>query len=365
MVVDFSLSAEQEELRTRVRSIALEELRPLASEADVSGRLPDSAEKVLAAAHLPGAEGFASGDADPLSFCLTAEAISWGDAAFGFGWVASRQVAWLIAACGTAEQKRRYLPGLAASPLAPASLFLFEGFGRGPSELQTLARRDGDEWVVSGNKIAVAFAGEGRPAVIVARDEAGELIGFVTDDLGDRVTFDGHDEPRVALESLSLANSAVIDDLRLGPEAVLDRDGLGAAVSVCRLAQSSVLLGSAEAATRYAADWGKERTAFGRPLVGFQGVSFVLADLFMEIESVRARVADAATRSAEEDISELTAHIAAHANILLRDAAREGVELMGVHGIIAEHPNARVFRSAAVLTGIDFDPLAEPLKLTC
>jgi alkylation response protein AidB-like acyl-CoA dehydrogenase len=105
--------------------------------------------------------------------------------------------------------------------------------------------------------------------------------------------------------------------------------------------------------------------AFGRPLVGFQGVSFVLANLLMDIEAARLGVYDAlgTAQASDGELEAVTSHLVAHVNRLVGDAGREGVELMGVHGVIADHPAERIFRSAAVLAAIDFDPLTHPLTL--
>ncbi|GAA2223463.1 acyl-CoA dehydrogenase family protein [Micromonospora olivasterospora] len=361
---DLALNDSQISLRDELQELAAQTLRPFAAIAEEKGSVPSEFASALSRVSMPGSDGFAGGTGDPLSFAIAAEKLAWADPALALGWVTSRQVAWIIAACGTEDQRETYLPRLAESPLAPASLMLFEGYGRAPSEIETRARRDGDEWVVSGEKTAVAFAGESGVSVIIARDDTDRLVGFVVEGAPSAVTFEGTDDRRVALAALGLATTARIDDLRLPASAELGRDGLVGAVSVSRLVQAAVSLGSAEATTRYAADWGRERVAFGRPLVGFQGVSFVLADLFMEIETLRLALWEALTRSPDAEDAELqVSRCVAQIGKLYRNAAREGVQLMGVHGVIADHPAERVYRSAAVLSAIDFDPLLSPLVL--
>lgn len=363
---DLSLSAGQEAIAAQLPQLAVDRLRPLAADADAKGAFPAELAQALAAIEwLPGNDGFAGGVDDPLSFLLAARGLGWADPALAFAWVTSRQVAWLIAACGSDQQREKYLPLLASSPLVPASLLLFEGYGRAPSELATTARRDGDGWVVTGEKVAVAFAGTAAVAVVIARDEAGELIGFVLDELGGTVGFTGTDDRRLALGAARLATTARISDLRVGPRSVLGRDGLAAAIGVGRLAQAALSLGAAESATRYAADWGLGRVAFGRPLVGFQGVAFPLANLIMEAESAGLTLSDAVAHlDGSRDAEIRTSRFVAQTNHLLRNASREGIELMGVHGVITDHPVERIYRSAGVLAGIDFDPLINPLVLS-
>jgi alkylation response protein AidB-like acyl-CoA dehydrogenase len=216
---------------------------------------------------------------------------------------------------------------------------------------------------LEGEKVAVPFPLDAEVHVVVARDDDG-LIAFVMDDAGDNIAFHGADERKLAMAAVPMARASIVG-LRIGDEAVLGRLALSRALSVCRLAQASVSIGASEATTRYAADWGTRRVAFGRPLVGFQGVSFVLANLLMDIEAARLGVYDALGRAqaSEDELEAVTSHLVAHVNRLVGDAGREGVELMGVHGVIADHPAERIFRSAAVLAAIDFDPLTHPLTL--
>lgn len=362
---DLALTPDHQRLGDDWRSFCAEKLRPFAADSEAKHEFGDALVSTLGTWELPGADGFAGGTDDPLSLLLAAEGLGWADPALGLAWVTGRQVAWLIAACGTEQQRRQHLPRLAAGPLPMASLLLFEGYGRAPSEVQTTAHRDGDDWVLDGDKVAVVAAGVADLSVVIARDEGGSLAGFVVEDPGGAVDFDGAGGRRLALGAARLAHAARLRGLRLPADAALRGEGLAAAIGVCRLAQAAVSLGAAEAATRYAADWGVNRTAFGRPLVGFQGVAFPLANLMMDGDSVRMSLIDALSQlSADDAGEERVSRAVAQSNHLLRNAAREGVELMGVHGVITDHPVERIYRSAAELAAIDFDPLLSPLVLS-
>ncbi|WP_329410568.1 acyl-CoA dehydrogenase family protein [Nocardia vinacea] len=361
-----TIDPEQERLGAELQQLAVNRLRPLAAKAELDRVLPAEFGEILASLPwLPGSDAFASGVADPLTFCLAAQSLGWADPALAFGWLTARQVAWLIAASGTPAQRERYLPRLAADPTLPVSLLLFEGYGRAPSELDTSARQVEDGWILNGTKTAVANADTAEFAVVVARDAEGGLRAFVIDDLS-AVHYRGNDDRWLSLQAVGPAAYAEISNLHVRSEAALSIDGIGAALSVCRLAQASLVLGAAESATRYAADWSMRRTAFGRPLVGFQGVAFVLANLFMDIESTKAQRDGALGALAEGlDDSELTtSRVVAQTNHLVRNASREGIELMGVHGVITDHPVERIYRSAGLLAAIDFDPLLNPLVLS-
>jgi alkylation response protein AidB-like acyl-CoA dehydrogenase len=368
-VIDLGLSPAHERLRSDVRAAAVDTLRPLRHRTDADGCLSDAVSKALLGIDALQEADPGQGTVDAAAFCHAAESLGWGDPSIAYAWTTTRQVAWLLATCGSDEQKDRYLSRFGDSAITPASLLLYEGFGRAPAELTTVARRDGDGWILDGEKTAVAFAGQGHLSVIVARDEEGALIAFVLDSL-EGVAFAGENDRRIALSGVAIASAAAIQGLRVGDDAVLSAGTtLERAVGVCRLALAATCLGIADATTRYAADWSIERIAFGRPLAGFQGVSFVLADLFMEIESTRIGLGNALSVLSATDatpldagqIDELVSPIVGQASHLLRDAAREGVELMGVHGVITEHPAELIFRAAPLLASIDFDPLHNPL----
>jgi alkylation response protein AidB-like acyl-CoA dehydrogenase len=378
---DLTLSPDLEQLGTDLQELAVDQIRPLVATHDPSTRfdaitrpavptaadergLPDSVTGLLdSVTYLPGRDGFAD-SRDPLAFCLAAESLAWGDAAVALGWVTSRQVAWLIASCGTEDQKARHLPRLAASAGATASVLLFEGYGRAPSEIETTARRTETGWVINGTKQAVMHSGEAEIAVVVAREESGTLRAFILEDTA-AITYRGTDERWLALGAISPATYAELDNVEVPAAAALEVEGLAQAVSVCRIAQASVSLGVAEAATRYASGWATTRLAFGRPLVGYQGVAFPLAELFMEIEAAKmARLDVLSALGPESDAELLTSRLAVRASHALRNATREGVELMGVHGVITDHPQERMYRSAGLLGSIDFDPLLDSISLS-
>lgn len=360
-MVDLTLTPLQASLRDELRAAAIASLRLPKGSGETTELSPQTRAALAGFPDLPGANGFMSGTDDPLSFCLAAESLGSGDPAAALAWTASRQAAWVIAACGSDVQRKEWLSRFADDPLFPASLMFFEGFGRGPSEYETSARRDGDGWVIDGIKIGVAHSADARVVVIAARDELGSLMAFLCDNWRDSVTFELPKAGQLALSAVPLA-TARISGLRVDGDAVLLSGDLAYALAVCRLAQAEISIGVADGSTRYAAEWGRNRVAFDKPLVGFQGYSFVLADLFMDIEVARLVVQDALSARRTET-EELTAQAVGQANQLVGDAGREGVELMGVHGVITDHPAERFFRAAAVLGSIDFDPLASLLVL--
>ncbi len=338
-------------------------LRDYASEAEDSGSVPSTVRSELTRFGLPGADGFVEGVGDPVAFCLAAESMAWADAGIAYAWLASRQVAWIIAACGTDEQKAKWLPRFASDPFLPASLYMYEGRGIAPSESQTEIRRHGNQLLVNGYKSPVMYPRTAVVSVIVGRDEDGGLTAVIAENPGEAVIFSSEESGRrIGMTACPSAIEARISDLVVPADAALHSQGLLKALTTCRMVHAAICVGTAAAATRYAGDYAREREAFGKPIIGFQGVSFTLTDLYMEAEALRLSLLDVATADIDEERREQRANdIISSANQLIAHCGREGVQIMGAAGIVKDRPQERVYRNAAVLASIDFDPLNSPL----
>ncbi len=340
------------------KAAAVELLRPYAWEADKMGGIPAAVRAAVEALDLPGADGFAAGVDDAAAFCATAEALAWGDPGIAYAWLASRQVAWVIASCGTEAQKAKWLPRLASDPFLPASLYLHEGRGLTPSEFETQVRRDGEGFLVNGYKSPVMYPQTAVVSVVVGRDEAGALAALVVEGPPEGVAFKDAGGRRLALRACPNAIEARISNLRAPAEAALRPEGLLRAVTICRLAHAAVCVGAAAAATRYAGEWALKRVAFGKPIISYQAVAFPLVNLVMDADAARLSIVDLTRAKLEApDLERQTNQVVAHANQLISDAGREGIQMMGVHGVLELHPQEGFYRSAAVLASIDFDPL--------
>jgi alkylation response protein AidB-like acyl-CoA dehydrogenase len=363
-MLDMSLDSAQKRLIDDLKEVATK-LRAHAREAEESGKVPAAVRSELLSFGLPGSDGFASGVGDPVSFCLAAESLAWSDAGIAYAWLASRQVAWIIAACGTDAQKSKWLPRFAEDPFMPASLFMYEGLGFASSELETKIRTSGNQLTVNGYKSPVMYPKNAAVSVIVGRNENGDLAAVITEQFGDSVAYQlGEPRRRLAMTACPSALEARIANLVLPASAALKSDGLLKALTTCRMAHASVCVGTAAAATRYAGDYAQTRVAFGKPIIGFQGISFMLTDLFIEAEALRLSVLEVVTAEVSPEERERRGNaVVAAANQLVADSSREGVQIMGVAGVLTDHPQERVYRNAAVLASIDFDPLHSDLAI--
>lgn len=360
-------------LDEQVRGLAVERLRPqgLAAERErsVAPDLGDELDKLGRQIH--GARELS----DPLSALIACEALAFGDPGIAYAVLPSFQVAHLIRTCGSERQRERLLPRVAEMWSTATSLMYYEGYGRGQTELETEATRDGDAWTISGRKIAVHHPCVADVSVLLARTARGgdgpdRLAGFTFEGppLRCRTESDSHRSGALggnvtATGIVRLNEVAASEEQRLaGTVTDLQR-----AVGYARLMLAAVQLGAAGAAVDYAGTYAGQRHTFGRPLTSYQGVSFVLVDCETQVDSARLELWEAAQRLGELSDPAATERLVGRAVRAATNTAtqvtREGIQLLGVHGIVTEHPVERFWRHASTLSLIDFDPLATTLSL--
>jgi alkylation response protein AidB-like acyl-CoA dehydrogenase len=143
----------------------------------------------------------------------------------------------------------------------------------------------------------------------------------------------------------------------------LDPVALAVSVERIRLILGAVAVGVAQRAIDYASEYATERVAFGRPIAGFQGVSFLLAEKQMRVEAARLAVAEAASLidgGGADALGRLRGAVRETVNYAADAAAmttRDAVQVLGGHGFLTDHPVELWYRSAAALAALDFDPL--------
>jgi alkylation response protein AidB-like acyl-CoA dehydrogenase len=253
----------------------------------------------------------------------------------------------VIGRAGSEAQKKAYLPRFAEHP-TPAFVALGEKVAAGDLEsLQTTI--DGDK--ASGEKYGVTDATEAALGVVVGRTSDG--LGAVVVEAGSYEVV--RPEDKLGLQA---APTAVVrfDD---AGEALEPSAELTQAVLWTKLMTASVALGCARASLEYASDYAKEREAFGKPIGAFQAISFKIADMAIEVDAARVAVWRAAWKI---DRGEATlADIAEATGQALAAAVRcgdDGVQVLGGHGYIRDHPVEKWFRDAVTLSVFDAPEVA-------
>jgi alkylation response protein AidB-like acyl-CoA dehydrogenase len=263
----------------------------------------------------------------------------------------------LLNAC-TPEQRRALLPEVRARQLLVAFCLSEPGSGSDAGGLQTRAVRDGDDYVLRGQKTWVTNGGPAEWYIVFAlTDPDKRTRGGISAFLIERDAPGMHLGP--PMKKMGLRASATVDlfleDVRVPVARRLGAEGQGFTCAMKTMEASrpqvaTLGLGLAEGAYEYARDYAKERYAFGRPIAEFQAIQFLLADMVTQIEAARLLVFQA-TRLFDARMPDLT-YRASLAKLFATDAAMrvttDAVQILGGAGYVTEHPVERMMRDAKV-----------------
>jgi alkylation response protein AidB-like acyl-CoA dehydrogenase len=356
MGISFTLTPEQRVLQALARAFAAKELRPIAAEWDAKcehppGLLARAAALGLTSYRIP--REYGGGGIDAVTGAIVAEELSFGCAGLAGPIGATMFPVRPLVRFGTEEQRQGYLPRLASERGCLAAIAFTEPqAGSDLNALRASARRDGDVWVLNGEKCYVTNGGIAELTVVFARSDAG-LSAFLVEreDPGVRA---GRKEEMLGLRA-SHTGSLVLEDARIPADRLLGDEGDGLAVALdffehSRPQVAAAAVGLARAAFEYATGYAREREAFGKPLIAKQGVSFKLAEMAMEIEAARLLTWRAcAALDAGDDAVLLGSYAKAFAADTAMRAATDAVQILGGAGVMRDHPVEKWLRDAKVL----------------
>jgi alkylation response protein AidB-like acyl-CoA dehydrogenase len=355
------LTEEQVAIRGMVRDLARDRIAPRATEWDERGHFPEELRRLLVehellVMYLPeelGGLGF-----DLTTQCLVLEEIAKVDGSAAMTLQDQGTSShFLLTAC-TPEQRRRLLPRIRSEQRLVAFCLSEPGSGSDAGGLETRARREGDEYVLHGQKTWVTNGGPAEWYIVFAlTDPDKRTRGGISAFLVDRETPGMQLGP--PMKKMGLRASATVDlfleDVRVPSDALLGTEGAGFAYAMktfeaSRPQVATVALGLAEGAYEYALAYAKQRHAFGRPIADFQGIQFMLADMATQIAAARLLVYQAAGMY-DEGRPDLTYH-ASLAKLFASDTAMrvttDAVQILGGAGYVTEHPVERMMRDAKV-----------------
>ena len=362
--VDFALSGDQELVREQVRRFAEERILPGEMERDREHRFPDEIVAELGELGLLGmliGEEHGGSGLDPLTYCLAVEELARISASVAVTMSVTNSVcAWPVARFGSAELQARVLPDLAAGALGGFGL-TEPGAGSNPAGMRTRARRDGDSWVLDGEKAWITNAGLARWYVVVAvtDPEAGHrgLSAFAVP--GDAPGF-GVGQPEEKMGLCSSRTAPIhFSACRVPAANLLGVEGQGYKIALAtldhsRLGIAAQCVGIHQRALELAVSYAKERWQFGRPIAEHQGVAFKLAQMATELAAARALTWHAAAVAAGPRPHPQAGRLASQAKLYASEAANravaEGVQVHGGNGFHADYEISRLYRDARVTT---------------
>jgi alkylation response protein AidB-like acyl-CoA dehydrogenase len=360
MTSAFQLSEDLEIFRSTVRQLAEEKIAPRAAEIDEKDEYPHDMHELLVRNDLM-AIGYPEefgGSGGPLEFCVFIEEISRVSAGVSLIPLVNRLGATPVMLAANDEQKKELIGGIVRGERQMAYCLTEPESGSDAAAMRSRAVRDGDSWVINGTKRFITNAGVADTYTYFAVTNPDEKKGknitaFIV--RADKPGFGlGREEHKMGIRG-SPTREVVLDNYAAPAEDVLGDVNMGFTYAMRTLDYSrptiaAQALGIAQGAFDAALAYAKERTQFGSPIVSFQGLQFMLADMAMAIEAARVLVYKAATKVVEKapDVSYWAATAKCFASDTAMKVTTDAVQILGGYGYVKEFPVERMMRDAKI-----------------
>jgi len=358
--LEYCLNELQQTVKQMARTIAEEKMLPLRAEADEKDIFPRSVIDELAATDLMGAyvpEEYGGLGGGCFEMCLITEELSRVCAGLGVSYAVNALGSLTLLEYGSEEQKQKYLPDIARGKKLTAFAVTEESAGSDASAIKTTAVLDGDCYVLNGAKQFITNGGEadlytvavltdkdkgirGASALLVEKDTPGFSFGRKENKMGIRA---------------SVTRELVFEDCRVPASNLIGREGAGFPM-VMRLFDRSrpgigaQAVGLAQGALEAALEHSKQRQQFGQPVISFQAVGHMLADMATNIEAARALVY-AAARTVDSDAKNCSMESAmakTFASDMAMRVTTDAVQVFGGVGYMRDYPVEKMMRDAKI-----------------
>jgi acyl-CoA dehydrogenase len=356
----YSIPQEMLDFRDTIRQIAQEKIAPRAGEIDRKSEYAWDIRKLLGEQDilgLPFDERYGGTGTGTLMLQIGVEEIAKACASSSLMLMIQELGTLPIQLFGSDELKERFLPKCASGEWSPAFALSEPEAGSDPAAMRTTAVKDGDEWVINGQKAWITNAGVADFYVVFAMTdrENRRTSAFVVEK--EREGFDpGQLEHKLGIKG-SPTGSPSFTDVRVPHENLVGEEGKGLNVALgtlerTRLGAAAQAVGIAQGATDFASSYAKERIAFGKPINELQAIQFKLAD--MEAGTAAARellykacaMADRPQRPA--DLPKYTSMAKLIASDNAMKVTVEAIQVLGGYGYVNEYPVERMMRDAKI-----------------
>jgi alkylation response protein AidB-like acyl-CoA dehydrogenase len=350
--------AESADLIKLASEIAKDELAPLASEYEEQARFPREVFRLLGRSGLlglPYPPQWGGGGVSYEVYLQVLEEIATAWMTVGVGLSVHTMSCYALAEYGTDEQRARWLGELLDGDLLGAYALSESHAGSDAAALSTRAVRDGDDYVVNGTKAWITHAGAADFYTTMVRtaDDGARGISCLLVDAATPGLSAAPPEKKMGLTGSPTAQ-LIFEDARVPADRLLGTEGTGLKIALTslnsgRLGIAACAVGLAQAALDEAVRYAKQRKQFGRAIMDFQGMEFLLADMAAAVDSARATYLDAARR---RDRGMPFQRQASVAKLIATDAAMkvttDAVQVLGGAGYTRDFPVERYMREAKV-----------------
>ena len=358
--MDYHLSEDHEAIREICVEIAEKYIRPVRAELDEENRFPTEIMKVMADSdlftiYIP--EEYGGTALGALALCIATEEFSRACGGIAVCYAANALGTMPILLSGSEEQKRKYLPALAAGEKLAAFALTEPDAGSDAGAIKTRAVRDGDSYVLNGTKQWITNGGEAQIYTVIAITDPSRgtrgASAFIVEDGTTGFSY-GKKEDKMGIRA-SATRELIFEDCRIPAGNLISREGLGFRVAMKTLDNSrpgvaAQAVGIAQGALDEATKYASQRKQFGSRIDSFQGIQFMLADMATQIEAARAltysvaRMIDGGAKKFEKE--------SAMAKVFASDVAMkvttDAVQILGGYGYMKEYPVEKMMRDAKI-----------------
>ncbi len=359
--MDYFFTEEEQMIQETARQIAVEKIVPVRQHLDEHDEFPREIMDIMGKSDLMGIyipEQYGGLDLGSLAMCIAIEEISRACVGVSTAYAANALGTYPFLLYGTEEQKKKYLPGIASGEKIVGFGLTEANAGSDASGVQTTAKLDGNEYVLNGTKQWITNGGEadiytiiaitnrskgarGASAFIVEKDAPGFSCGKKEDKMGIRC---------------SATTELIMEDCRIPKENIIGREGIGFIVAMktldkARVGVAAQGVGVAQGATDEAIAYARKRIQFGQPVIAFQAVQHMLADMATQTEAARSLVYTAARYmdTGAKDVAKISAMAKLFATDVGMKVTTDAVQVMGGAGYMKEYPVEKMMRDAKIL----------------
>ena len=353
------LTNEQRMIRETVRQFVDDEVRETVDEADANQAFPEEIWEGLAELDLTGLtvpERYGGFDVDEVTYSIINEELARGHLAVATALSVHGLATSCIRQFGSEEQQDEWLPKMVDGRPVGAFALSEPDAGSNPAEMTTVAREEGDEYVINGKKQWITNGKRAGVVILFAktdRDDPDTVTQFLVPKDADGLEV-GKKEDKLGLRA-SDTTTLIFDDVHIPAENRLTEvgDGLKAAFSILtggRIAIAAQAVGVAQAALDDAVEYANEREQFGKPIIEHQALAHKLADMRTDVQAARLLTRDAARKNEDGVDPEAASMAKLFASETAVDVANEAVQVHGGYGYTKDFDVERYYRDAKITT---------------
>ncbi len=359
--MNYFLTEEQEMIRDLTRQIAEEKIVPVRGELDEKEEFPWEIMKVLAQSDMFGVfipEEYGGLGMGSLELAIVIEELSRACLGVATSYSANALGFLPLLLNGSDEQKKKFLPDIAAGKRLVAFALTEANAGSDAAGVQTTAVKDGNEYVLNGTKQWITNGGEAEINTVVAMTNKGKGVRgasmIIVEDGTPGFTY-GKKENKLGIRASS-TRELVFDNCRVPAENLIGKEGMGFIIAmktldVARNGVGAQGVGVAQGALDAALSFAVQRKQFGQAISSFQAIQHMLADMATQIEAARSLVYAVSRHidGGEKNISKVSAMAKLFATDVAMKVTVDAVQVMGGSGYMKEYPVEKMMRDAKIL----------------